>query len=101
MSAALGRGPRGSEQRNRANGAERPRIANGELRGRRLAGRRNAVRDRAGRQSDPVCADGASMMAYPPIFAGIRKRPGMYVTPETYDVVAAYVQGYDAALDHR
>jgi hypothetical protein len=38
-------------------------------------------------------------MTYPPIFAGIRKQPGMYVWPDTYEAVIAYVQGYDAALE--
>ncbi len=36
-------------------------------------------------------------MSLPEVLANLRKRPGMYVYPVTYDTAVAFVDGYDAA----
>lgn len=36
-------------------------------------------------------------MALPPFIEGVRRRPGMYVSPETFDCVVSFLCGYDAA----
>jgi hypothetical protein len=37
-------------------------------------------------------------MSLPPILAGVRERPGMYMQTVTYDTVVAFVLGYDLAI---
>ena len=36
-------------------------------------------------------------MSLPEVLANLRKRPGMYIRPATYDTAVAFVDGYDAA----
>ena len=36
-------------------------------------------------------------MSLPEVLANLRKRPGMYVSPATYDTAVAFVDGYDTA----
>jgi hypothetical protein len=36
-------------------------------------------------------------MSLPEVLANLRKRPGMYLYPVTYDIAAAFVDGYDTA----
>jgi hypothetical protein len=38
-------------------------------------------------------------MTFPPIFAELRKRPGMYLPAVTYEAAVSFVAGYDAALN--
>jgi hypothetical protein len=38
-------------------------------------------------------------MAFPPIFAEVRKAPGMFLPATTYEAAASFVQGYDTATD--
>src|SRR4051794_6854569 len=37
-------------------------------------------------------------MGLPPLIEALRSRPGMFVNVETFDVVTAFLCGYDAAL---
>jgi hypothetical protein len=37
-------------------------------------------------------------MSLPEVLANLRKRPGMYLYPVTYDTAVAFVDGYDAAI---
>lgn len=37
-------------------------------------------------------------MPIPPVIAGLRDRPGMFVTTTSYDTVVAFLTGYDMAL---
>ena len=36
-------------------------------------------------------------MSLPEVLANLRKRPSIYINPETYDTAVAFVDGYDAA----
>jgi hypothetical protein len=36
-------------------------------------------------------------MSLPEVLANMRKRPGMYIRPATYDTAVAFVDGYDTA----
>jgi len=36
-------------------------------------------------------------MSLPEVLANLRKRPGMYLSPATYDTAVAFVDGYDTA----
>jgi len=37
-------------------------------------------------------------MGLPPLIEALRSRPGMFVNPQTLDVITAFLRGYDAAL---
>ena len=41
------------------------------------------------------------MRQHTQVFDAVRRRPGMYFQSPSYDCVAAFVQGYDAACDGR